>query len=94
MKGLRPSVDTEGSEELQEDTVDVDVVVEDTTGTDFNGEIATLALGGDKSRLSLRGAQLMGTLKLKNCTVSSFEISLAPVTQVNRNLSVVIHKIY
>lgn len=46
-----------------------DTVVEDTTVTGFSGEIATRVLGGDKSRLSLRGAQLMGTLKLK-CRLS------------------------
>lgn len=72
LNGLRPSVDTAGIGELMEVT-DVDVVVEGTTETGFNGETATLALGGDKSKFSLRGAQLIGTLKLKFQTISSFE---------------------
>lgn len=70
LKGFRSSADTEGTAELLVDTVDADAVVEGATGTNFSGETATLGLGGDKSRLSLRGAQLIGTLKLKSWKAS------------------------
>lgn len=73
LNGLRPSADTEGTGEQLEDVEHVDAV-EGTTETGFNGEIATLVLGGDKSKFSLRGAQLTGTLKLKFQTISSYEI--------------------
>lgn len=45
-----------------------DNVVEVTTVTGFTGETANCVLAGDRSRLSLRGAQLIGTLKQSSST--------------------------
>lgn len=72
LKGLRPSVasceDAMGVEVVVEKTV----VDEDMMATDFTGEITGRGLGGDKSRLSFRGAQLTGTLKLNDSTVRQY----------------------
>lgn len=66
LNGLRSSftLDEEhtGVEVAAENTVVREEVAE-TTVTGFTGESASRGLGGDKSRLSFRGAQLTGTLK-------------------------------
>lgn len=61
LKGLRRSSEEDAVDETGVDVVEEKTVVRAATG--FTGDTIVWGLAGDRSRFSLRGAQLTGTLK-------------------------------